>query len=341
MIRQILVELTRLRWRRAILVLLASSLVIPLAVALIMILSTSAPTAADQRQAEKQQAQIARMTQRDFDRCLANPDRYGIDAADPDELDRLCRDYTGIDYLGEDNGDYYYNVSILRPDREIEEGSGLLVAIVLVAWAFLVGTTFVGHDWNTGSMSNQVLVRSRRGLIWSAKGLAVAAVGAVVALVGAGAYTLLMYAVASSREFPSLAPGALGDLLAFDARIALFAAAAGFGGYALTMLSRSTVFSLGLIFGIALIGETLLNTVGPEDPGPWSPTYNAAAIVTDGTTYYVRTPDICYSGESVPADVDCSGERTRTLGQGVGYYAVVLGLLGAASAVSFRRRDLP
>lgn len=341
MIRQILVELTRLRWRRAILVLLVSALVIPTVVALLMVFSTSAPTAEDQAQAAKQQAQSVRVTQRDYERCVAKPDRYGIEAADPAQTEELCREYTGLNYLSEDPEDYYYEVNILRPDREIEEGSGLLVAVVLVAWAFLVGTTFAGHDWNTGSMSNQVLVRARRGLVWSAKAIAVALTGAVVSVLGAAAYTTLMYAAVTGRDFPATRAGLLGDLVAFDVRVALFAGAAAFGGYALTMLSRSTVFSLGLIFGIALIGETLLNTVGPDDPGPWSPAYNAAAIVSDGTSYYVNAPDACYSGASTPEGLDCSTERTLELGDGVRYYGLVLTLLGAASAVSFRRRDLP
>ena len=37
----------------------------------------------------------------------------------------------------------------------------------------LLGTTFAGHDWNTGSMSNQLLFEPRRERVWLAKALAV------------------------------------------------------------------------------------------------------------------------------------------------------------------------
>ena len=46
---------------------------------------------------------------------------------------------------------------------------------ILAGLMMLVGTTFAGHDWNTGSMSNQLLFEPRRLRVWAAKGLAVAA----------------------------------------------------------------------------------------------------------------------------------------------------------------------
>ena len=44
----------------------------------------------------------------------------------------------------------------------------------------IVGTTFAGADWSSGSMSNQLLFEPRRPKVWLAKGAAVL-VGTLVA----------------------------------------------------------------------------------------------------------------------------------------------------------------
>ena len=41
----------------------------------------------------------------------------------------------------------------------------MLVTLVML----LAGTTFAGHDWNTGSMGNQLLFEPRRARVWGAK----------------------------------------------------------------------------------------------------------------------------------------------------------------------------
>ena len=53
--------------------------------------------------------------------------------------------------------------------RTSAKGSGLAV-VVSHLLLVLVGTTFVGHDWNSGSMSNQLLFEPRRLRVWAAKG---------------------------------------------------------------------------------------------------------------------------------------------------------------------------
>ena len=53
---------------------------------------------------------------------------------------------------------------------EREQGSGLAVVVVVSLLLVLAGTTFAGHDWNSGSMSNQLLFEPRRARVWVAKG---------------------------------------------------------------------------------------------------------------------------------------------------------------------------
>ncbi len=160
---------------------------------------------------------------------------------------------------------------------------------------FLAGATFVGHDWSTGSMSNQLLFESRRLLIWGAKALAVMSAALALGLVTLTAYWLGLFAVVQSRDI-DLRDGALLDCLQHGWRGAGVAAAAALGGYALTNLFRSTVFALGVLFGVSVAGGLLLASIGPDDPGWLDPTINALAVISDGTTYYVDVPDSCFNG---------------------------------------------
>ena len=57
--------------------------------------------------------------------------------------------------------EWYTNRPALDLDAQRRE-SGLAVVVVLTMLLVLVGTTFVGHDWNSGSMSNQLLFEPRR-----------------------------------------------------------------------------------------------------------------------------------------------------------------------------------
>lgn len=335
------VELGRLRARRAVLLILLAAVVVPLVVAVGVVLSTSAPSAGEVAEAERQAAAAAdsRFVQRDLRQCLERPGRYGIPPdvrSDPAALQATCEEFAVPSV------DSYLYVNRLDLDDEREFGSGVAVVAILGALAFLAGTTFAGHDWATGSMSNQLLFEPRRVRVWAAKALALLVSSAVVSLVVLAAYWLGLYAVVQGRGEP-VGDGALLDCLQHGGRGVAIAAVAALGGYALTMLSRSTVFSLGLLFAVSVAGGLLLVAIGPDDRGPVDPTINALAVVQDGTEYYVDPPERCYSGRGGFDDSDpaCFTARTRTLQQGAIYYGVLLGVVGVASAGSFRRRDVP
>ncbi len=335
MIRLLRVELSRLRARRAVLLLLATAILVPGIIAVSTVLSTRPPSDAVLASVQAQvDAETARpRTQRTLEKCLDNPRRYGVDASATD-VQAACEE----NVLPQPEWFYYYET--LSLDQERTFGSGTVVVAVLGVVMFLLGATFVGHDWSTGSMSNQLLFQPRRVRVWATKALAVTLVSLVVAAVVATAYWLSLDLVLHLRDDPPR-DGALLASLQQGWRGAAFAAAGGLGGYALTMLSRSTVFSLGALFAVSVAGGILLGTIGPDDRGTLDPTINAQAIITDGTEYYVSVPERCYNGETRPADPDeCDEEGERSLEQGVAYYGVLLAGVGAASLVSFRRRDV-
>lgn len=313
------VELLRLRLRRAVLLLLLVAVAVP-AVILAGRIWDTRPVSDDNVLSEHSYA---------VEDCVQHPRPHGVDREATD-LQSACEDVVIEGYR-------YFEPLSLASERG---GSGLGVVAVLAALLFLLGTTFVGHDWNTGSMSNQLLFEPRRGRIWAAKAIAVALVSFLVAVVVSSAYWLALYAVMGARDL-TVADGGLLDSLAYGVRGAAFASAAAVGGLALTMLFRSTVATVGVLFVVTVAGGLL---IGVLDLGErWQPGRNVSAIVKNGTQYWVEVPQFCYQDsrrEAAEEGSACDETRDLTALQGSLYYGVPLLLAGAASVLSFRRRDV-
>ncbi len=333
LVRAVGVELTRLRWRRAIVVLLAASVVVPLIFLASVVYNTRPFSDADVAQA---QAQVDADTEdyglEEVASCVKRPGRYGVSRG-ADDVQAQCEDMV-LPQL-----DNYLYRDELDLDDEREYGSGVGLATVLIVLMMLMGTTFAGHDWATGSMSNQVLFQSRRLWVWAAKAIAVSVTALVTCLVVGAAYWLALRGVAGMRDL-EVRPGALEAGLWQAARAAAFATAAALGGFSLTMLFRSTVVTLGVLFGVAVAGGIAIGLIGTSDIGRWEPTVNAAAVVADGAEYYRGVPEECY-GNRPPDGPICDEQRTVTLAMGSGYYGALLLLVGTPSVLLFRRRDIP
>jgi hypothetical protein len=320
--RLLLVELTRLRWRRAVLILLIAAVVLPAVIALARIWSTRPVSESEIQSVIDSNAQ-------QISQCVNHPHRMGLPR---NSTEQQCTDQIVSWYTGREK---------LSLARERTGGAGMGIVAVLAAILLVAATTFVGHDWASGSMSNQLLFEPRRGRIWTAKALAVTIVSLVTAAVVSTAYWLSMWMTMKVRDLP-IVDGALTDSLAYGLRGAAFAAAAALGGYALTMLFRSTVATIGVLFVVSVAGGLLIALLGLSEH--WQPQKNVAAIVKNGTTYYVQVPQSCYSrprsSEPEP-NSECDDRRDLSLWDGVGYYGVALVAAMGASVVSFRRRDVP
>lgn len=325
MIRLTRVELTRLRWRRAVLVLLLLSVVIPVIIGIARVWDTRPLS-------ESRIAEIKDEAADQVAMCVEHPRQWGIRAKDPERIQARCTQ----SMVG-----WQYERAPLSLASERDGGSGMGVVAVLTALLLLAATTFVGHDWNSGSMSNQLLFEARRGRIWAAKAAAVTGVALGLAAVVSTAYWLGLWAVMQARDLPVL-EGSLADSLWYGLRGAGFAAAAALGGYALTMLCRSTVATVGVLFGVAVAGGIIISALGIGEQ--WQPQKNVAAIVKDGTTYYTNPPDSCFVGrqqEEPEPNSECDPEHDLSVWHGLGYYGVPLVVVVGASIVSFRRRDVP
>lgn len=334
-LRLLRVELTRLLHRRAVLVLLGACVVLPTVIGVVIVLDTRPPSASQVADAERQMAidRADPAVDEQVAECVENPDQWGIQADSDAEAERQCREQA------EPQLEWYLYEPQLDLASESDAGSGIAISLILSMALMLLGTTFTGHDWASGSVSNQLLFEPRRLRVWAAKAVVVTGTGLLTGAVVLTSYWLALGAVARSRD--RLGEGVLLDCLQMGWRAACVTAVAALLGFALTMLFRSTVATLGILFGIALAGGILLGILGFE--GRWNPAYNVSAVIRDGQEYWVQV-------ECTPEQVEeqggelygtCSERRTITLAQGAGYLGTATAGTSLLSLLWFRRRDVP
>ncbi len=320
----VVVELTRLRWRRAVLVLLVACLLVPVAIWAGAARNTRPFSDADIAQAER----LAQMdadqpwVEQEIAACEEEPEAYG----GPD-IDCAAMITPSVE-------NYLYRQTLDL--GSVLENEAAAVVSLLAVLLLILGTTFVGHDWNTGSISNQLLFEPRRERVWVAKGIAVLLVGLVV-----GAVALLVFwsavGVLVGQRDVQVEPGQWADVRSTAGRGVLLVALSGALGYALTMLLRSTVATLGIGLGIAAAGSLAVVAVFGEGAQRWLLPTNALAVLGDGYEFYAWSP----ACDSMVDGASSTCLRTISLGDGAVYLAVVLVVVVAASLLSFKRRDLP
>jgi len=323
--RLLLVELSRYFSRRAVVLVLLLAALLTAYVAASTIWATRPVTAEARASAQAQAQQEAAQPQfkAQLRECRDNPQEFFGDDVTADACDQMLP--RAENYLVREHLDL----------RKQVEGNGVAVAVLVAALMVIAGTTFAGADWASGSLSNQLLFVPRRRAVWSAKAGAVVLATAVVAAVVLVAYWLALYLVAHSR---GTATGAQvqEQVRWLLARSVLLAVAGGLGGYAMTMLLRHTVGTLGLLFAYAAGGEALLAVLPIDRSARWSPASNVFAWLRDGVRVYDDSV-VCAPTQAA----SCDQRFPISLEHGATYLAVVLLLAVLVSLWSFHRRDVP
>lgn len=323
--RSLLVELDRIRSRRAIVLIVLAAALLAGLLAGSAAWDSRPVSALEQARAEAQaQAQASdRRVQEDLADCEADPEAYFGPGADP----AVCEQFLVLaprDFLPRQPLDL----------DSVRQSAGLGVVLLVTALLIMAGATFAGSDWSTGSMGNQLLFQPRRTRVWAAKLVAVTLFGLVSAGAVIGGFWAFLTLLADARGLPVSAE-VLGEIRWLVARGTLLGAAATAGGYALTMLVRSTVATVGVLFAYAVAGEALVGTLPVERPTQWSLSNNVFAWVKDGTRVF--DPDVvCRVGAR-----SCDPNYVLGIGHGAAYLGALLLLAVAVSWVSFRGRDLP
>lgn len=333
MMRLIGVELTRVRWRRAVLLMMAAAVVIPIVVMAISLWDSRPVSDAEIRQAEEIAAREAErqrsdpMFQQDVERCQENPQEWGYPDAEACETEMLPR------------AEWYLTRTPLQPESVLRD-QGAAVGIIGAVLMLLAGATYIGHDWASGSMSNQLLFEPRRLRVWGAKALAIGAYAAVVALLGQVLFWVGILLAARAWDIDmGTVTGRLDGLLLRSVVLVAFAAVFGF---ALTMLFRSTVATLGILFAVVVAGTIVLNVLPIADAQRWHPATNLLAWLQHGTEFYGGGEVVCTYDETTGAQ-ECSGDGYRflTLAGAARYLGALVAVAVALSIPSFLRRDVP
>lgn len=329
MIRLLTVELTRLRWRRAVLLLLAASVVVPVVVMAVTLWDGRPVGEAELRQAERIAAEQREdpAYQRDIRRCEKRPDEYGVgDTAECEEM-------------MSPKAEWFLPRAPLQPEALLRD-QGPAIGIVGAVLLLLTAATYAGHDWASGSMSNQVLFEPRRLRVWSAKAAAVTLAAGVVHLVAHAIFWAGIYLAARAWDIDLLTlPGRLDGLVLRSTVLVMVAALVGF---ALTMVFRSTVATLGILFAVAVAGTIVISFLPLDDNQRWLPNVNLLAWLQHGTDYYSSGEMTCVYDEESGAET-CTGDAVKHLSLwGAARYLGTIAVVSVAASIpSFLRRDIP
>lgn len=320
------VELTRLRWRRAVLFLAALSIILPVLIWAGMAWNTRPVSDADIAHAQEQVERDKVRVEADRENCRKDPSQFGV----PDQMD--VEEFCGEIFTDPELDWYLYRPQLSLGDAK-DHSSG--VATVLLGLALLIGATFAGADWSSGSMSNQLLFEPRRLRVWLAKAAAVLLGAGALAALGLATFWALTVGLIESRDI-SVSSAQWRDAAEAAGRSTLLAGAAGLGGFVVTMLLRSTVGTLGVMLAVSIGGSLLVASLPIDGNGRWMLPNNVFGILDNGYDYYDSSLSTCNEFEGGGM---C--EATLSLSEGLRFFGVLLLVGVALSMASFRRRDVP
>jgi ABC-2 type transport system permease protein len=321
--RLVLTELDRYFSRRAIALMLVGGLLLTALLVATAIWDTRPATDGEVAAAESQAATAAAdpRLQREQEQCLEKPqDFFG-----PDATAAFCDRLTP-------RVDDFLPRNTLEVERMVEN-RGVVEVILVAALLVICGVTFAGGDWATGSVANQLLFRPRRAQVWLAKAVAVLVASALAGAVLMTAFWGALLLTSQARGIST--PGEVyADIVWMSVRGVTLAAAGALGGYALTMLLRSTLGSMAVLFAAVVLGEALVMTLPLEKASQWSLANNVLAWINGGTSVF-DTDIACEPGFG-----GCDQSYLLGIGHGATYLGVVLALALVLSVLSFRRRDV-
>lgn len=326
-----LVELTRLRWRRAVLALAVLAAAVAVLVVTVMAWNTRPLSDDDQARVDAQLEQLKEDNLREHQRMLADcekrPADFGVGTAEQ------CAD--NLYYSEPDETWLGYRAQL---DDGMVLDSGTAVAIIAILLALLLGTTYAGADWNTGSLSNQLLFRPRRPQVWLAKTAAATTAGLVMATVTAGLYWGVIALLVATRDL-DFGTAAFWKVVAGQAGRGIgLAAGAALLGTGLAMLLRSTVATLGMVIAAGVGSTILFNTLPVDGLRRWTLDGNLLAVLRDGhdVEQYLT---VCSMEQEMESG--CVEIIHISMTQGVLCFSAVLAVVLVLSVLSFRRRDVP
>ena len=201
--------------------------------------------------------------------------------------------------------------------------------------ALVLGASFIGAEYRSGSLGNWLTFVPRRGRVFAAKAIVVALASLVIGVVvigGLGALTTVVY----TGFYPKavLAPHAWEGA----ARAALIVTAEGLVGFAIGLVARHSVAAIGIAFGAQIV-ESILSGVATAANQhwlmDWRPGTNVNAFVRYGYTYEMPVFKMTPTGSTVDMV-----SKTWPFANGAAYVGVAVVLIVGGAFLVFRRRDV-
>jgi ABC-2 type transport system permease protein len=246
----------------------------------------------------------------------------GPDAVLPagfDNLEEYCRDNVGP----------YLDGVVLRDLDTILQG----VATFVILLGTLLAASLGGADWTSNTMTTLLTWEPRRIRVFFARALVVAVFVAVIItflqVVFSGVYAL----VAATRGSTMFLPSHFWvDVAATIGRVSVMATALGLVAYVVAMIGRSTVASLGALFGYLILFEGVIAGFRPSIQG--SLLVRGASVIVSQQPILDFSDGYGYAdGYDAPA-VLMDVQRAWIV---VAIYVVVL---TALSLLQYQRRDV-
>lgn len=257
------------------------------------------------------------------------------------EQQQMERDRSGdqtIDFGCEQQAPTLEQMGLVLPVADtVTEGIAKVSALLLAFVALLLGASFVGAEFSTGSMGTWLTFQPRRVRVGASKLTAAALAGAAIAVLALVLTNLgaRMIAVVNrpdaDLQLPD--PPALDEPLpVLGLRIVALALGAGVVGAALALLLRQTAAIIGVVLGFAVVVEGIVvHAFFQGRLQQWSVLKNIEAFIEKGTTFFAET---------CTASGCDQREQTITFAHGWIYLLCVLLAAVVAGIVSFRRRDV-
>jgi ABC-2 type transport system permease protein len=201
--------------------------------------------------------------------------------------------------------------------------------------ALVLGASFIGAEYRSGSLGNWLTFVPRRGRVFTAKLIVVALASLVIGVVaigGLGAITTAIFTGFYPKA--ALAPHAWEN----GVRAALIVTAEGLVGFAIGLVARHSVAAIGIAFGAQIVESILSGVAMAADQHwlmDWLPGNNVNAFVRYGYTYEIPVFKISSSGSNVEMV-----SKTIPFANGAAYVGVAVALIVGGAYLVFRRRDV-
>jgi ABC-2 type transport system permease protein len=319
------VELARYRSRRVILLILAAAALLTALVAFKTAWDTRPPSATEIATAHAAEVSDASRngsdTKTSIAECEKNPDAYLDPGSSPSDCAKKLSEGTKT-YLPREPLDLNGTL----------KGNGIGIALLVVGLLIIGASTFVGSDFSSGSIRNQVLFEPRRTRVWAAKASAVAIASGVVSFVLLGGFWLTLYLVAADRDVPH-GSSVVDNVVWHLVRAVILAMGASVGAFALTTLFRNSVATLGLLFAYSIGGELLTVLLPVSGFARWSLGNNVYGWLETRLEFF-DTKAACVRAGTCDGPVHISHVNAGL------YLLAVLLVAVVASVAVFRRRDV-